>query len=149
MNKILKHLDKIVIFLSLAIVIYLLLDLFVLNGRPLFKKDTNPINTENSATVTEPVTADIFYWGEGCPHCETVEEWLEVNNQQNTLKINSKEVYKNQNNSKELIDTVNQYCPQLQGESGIGVPTGFDPISQKCFQGSDEIIKFLSDKLTK
>ena len=91
----------------------------------------------------------IFYWGEGCPHCETVIEWLANNNQQNILKINSKEVYKNQINSKELITTVTQYCPQFQGESGIGVPTAFDPIGQKCFQGSDEIIKFLSDKLTK
>lgn len=91
----------------------------------------------------------IFYWGNGCPHCETVQEWLKDNNQQNTLKINSKEVYKNQVNSKELLDTVNQYCPQLKGESGIGVPTGFDPVGQKCYQGSEEIINFLSDKLTK
>lgn len=91
----------------------------------------------------------VFYWGDGCPHCETVQKWLADNNQQNILKINSKEVYKNQNNSKELLNTVNQYCPELKGDSGIGVPTAFDPVGQKCFQGSDEIIKFLSDKLTK
>jgi len=91
----------------------------------------------------------VFYWGEGCPHCETVQKWLSDNNQQNTLKINSKEVYKNQNNSKELLNTVNQYCPELKGNSGISVPTAFDPVGQKCFQGSDEIIKFLSAKLTK
>lgn len=91
----------------------------------------------------------IFYWGDGCPHCETVQKWLADNNKQNILKINSKEVYKNQNNSKELLQTVNQYCPNIEAESGIGVPTAFDPVGQKCFQGSDEIIKFLSDKLTK
>lgn len=124
-------------------IIYIVITGLVLVGTFVFlsKPPSNQDTYENPDLV--------FYWGEGCPHCETVEEWLEVNNQQNTLKINSKEVYKNQNNSKELIDTVNQYCPQLQGESGIGVPTGFDPISQKCFQGSDEIIEFLSDKLTK
>ena len=90
----------------------------------------------------------IFYWGEGCPHCETVQNWLTENNQENILKINSKEVYKNQENTKELLNTVSQYCPELKGESGIGVPTAFNPVSQKCFQGSDEIIDFLSDKLT-
>ncbi len=91
----------------------------------------------------------VFYWGDGCPHCETVQKWLTDNNQQNILKINSKEVYKNKNNSTDLINTVNKYCPELQQEGGIGVPTAFDPVGQKCFQGSDEIIKFLSDKLTK
>jgi hypothetical protein len=91
----------------------------------------------------------VFYWGEGCPHCETVKNWLSENNQQNILKINSKEVYKNQNNSTELFNIVNQYCPEIKGDNGIGVPAAFDPVGKKCYQGSDQIIKFLGDKLTK
>ena len=30
----------------------------------------------------------IFYWGNGCPHCENVEDWLAQNNQDNKIKVN-------------------------------------------------------------
>lgn len=124
--------------------------LFWLLSRPPQSVNINPIKVESDNDYQEYDNPDlVFYWGDGCPHCETVQKWLEDNNQQNILKINSKEVYKNKNNSKELFNTINQYCPEFQGESGIGVPTAFDPVGQKCFQGSDEIIKFLSDRLTK
>ncbi len=143
MNKILKHLDKIVIFLSLAIVIYLLLDLFVLNGRPLFKKDTNPINTENSATVTEPVTADIFYWGEGCPHCQDVKEWMAEQKVSEKIEVISKEVYNNQANSQELTARAKSCGLDTQR---IGVPFLYT-IDGDCIIGTPKIIEYLSQKI--
>ena len=91
----------------------------------------------------------IFYWGEGCPHCENVEKWLEENNIDQKLKINYKEVYQNKNNQTELYTTAQQYCPDIISNGNIGVPTGFNPIDKKCIQGDTPIIKFLSDKLTK
>jgi hypothetical protein len=89
----------------------------------------------------------IFYWGEGCPHCENVKEWLTKNNSDNKIKINSKEVYQNKDNQKNLLETVQKYCPNLKENDGIGVPTAFDPINNKCLQGDVDIIKFLSEKL--
>jgi glutaredoxin len=91
----------------------------------------------------------IFYWGDGCPHCENVEKWLTENNSDNKLKINYKEVYDNKNNQTEFYNTAKQYCSEIIDNGNIGVPTGFDPVSQKCIQGDTPIIGFLSDKLTK
>ena len=91
----------------------------------------------------------VFYWGDGCPHCDNVEKWLEENNSNNKLKINSREVYKNKNNQTELLNITNKYCPDIIENGNIGVPTGFDPINQKCIQGDTPIIEFLSSKLTK
>lgn len=89
----------------------------------------------------------VFYWGNGCPHCENVEKWLDENNTEQKIEVNYKEVYYNQTNQQELSQIVEEYCPELLGEDGIGVPLGFDPNSKKCIQGDTPIIEFLSDEL--
>lgn len=89
----------------------------------------------------------VFYWGNGCPHCENVEKWLNEKNADAKLKVNYKEVYYNQQNQTELTKTIQQYCPELMESGGIGVPTGFDPVNKKCIQGDTPIIDFLSSKL--
>ena len=91
----------------------------------------------------------VFYWGEGCPHCDNVEAWIKKNDPDKKLKINSREVYRNRNNQTELYNLANQYCPEIIENGNIGVPTGFDPVNQKCIQGDTPIIEFLSGKLTK
>lgn len=122
---------------------------------------TQTENTANSKTSEisqkdtyrdSPVYDDpdlVFYWGNGCPHCENVERWLDENNQDKKLKLNYKEVYYNQDNQKALYDTAKQYCPEIIENGGIGVPTGFDPVNQKCLQGDTPIIEFLTSKLDK
>lgn len=91
----------------------------------------------------------VFYWGNGCPHCENVEKWLKENNTDTKIKVNYKEVYYNKNNQTELYSTAQQYCPEIIQDGNIGVPTGFDPVNKKCIQGDTPIIEFLSAKLTK
>jgi len=86
-----------------------------------------------------------FYWGNGCPHCENVKSYIKNNNIDQKLKINQKEVYKDANNQKELLDIVSQFCPEID-KTKIGVPLGFDPVSKKCIQGDQSIIDFLSSK---
>ena len=90
----------------------------------------------------------IFYFGDGCPHCENVEAWLSENNSENKVKVNSKEVYYDQQNQTDLYNIVKQYCPELIDNGGIGVPTAFDPVNQKCIQGDTPIIEFLSSKMS-
>ena len=120
----------------------------------------NKTNIDNSASSIEekdtykdfPVYDNpdlVFFWGNGCPHCENVEKWLKENNSDSKIKVNYKEVYYNKNNQTALSDIVKQYCPQLMENGQIGVPTGFDPINKKCIQGDTPIIEFLSAKLTK
>lgn len=143
MDKILKHLNKIIIFLSLAIIIYLLLDLFILNGRPLFKKNASQNALENSETVTAPVTADIFYWGEGCPHCQDVKDWMAEQKVSEKMEVISKEVYNNQANSQELTARAKSCGLDTQR---IGVPFLYT-IDGDCIIGTPKIIEYLSQKI--
>lgn len=143
MDKILKHLNKIIIFLSLAIIIYLLLDLFILNGRPLFKKNASQNALENSETVTAPVTADIFYWGEGCPHCQDVKDWMAEQKVSEKIEVISKEVYNNQNNSQELTARAKSCGLDTQR---IGVPFLYT-IDGDCLVGTPKIIEYLTEKI--
>jgi glutaredoxin len=91
----------------------------------------------------------VFYWGNGCPHCENVEKWLNENNKDKKIKVNYKEVYYNKDNQTALYNTAKQYCPEIIENGSIGVPTGFDPVTKKCIQGDTPIIDFLTSKLAK
>ncbi len=116
-----------------------------------------PQATENTPTGTDPYKDApvydnpdlVFFWGNGCPHCENVEKWLNENNQDKKIKVNYKEVYYNKDNQTALYNTAKQYCPEIIENGGIGVPTGFDPVEKKCIQGDTPIIDFLSSKLGK
>lgn len=117
------------------------------------RPDNSVINTEEKDTYKNFPVYDnpdlVFYWGNGCPHCENVEKWLKENNSDQKIKVNYKEVYYNKNNQTELYNTAKQYCPEIIQDGNIGVPTGFDPANKKCIQGDTPIIEFLSAKLTK
>ncbi len=120
------------------------------------KNKTNNNSTTIATTEEKDIYKDhpvydnpdlVFFWGNGCPHCKNVEDWLDKNNTDKKLKINYKEVYYNQENQKTLSDTVKQYCPELMQNGEVGVPVGFDQANKKCIQGDTPIIEFLSAKL--
>lgn len=136
--------------------IFVFVGLFWLLSQP----PKNKINTDNPTETSSAEEKDtyknspvydnpdlVFFWGNGCPHCENVEKWLNQNNSDQKLKINYKEVYYNQENQNQLMATAKEYCPEIIQSGGIGVPTGFDPVSKKCIQGDTPIIEFLSAKL--
>lgn len=127
-------------------IIFILIGIALIFG--LYKLlSTPPKNSFPSNIQTTNEQPDlIFYWGDGCPHCENVEKWMKENNVDQKLKIAQKEVYKNTENRQELIDSVNKYCPELN-QNGVGVPVGFDPVNNKCIQGDTPIIDFLSQKI--
>jgi len=113
------------------------------------KTDSN-INSSNADLYKDYPIYDnpdlVFYWGNGCPHCKNVEEWLDKNNADKKIKINYKEIYYSDQNRTELIDTAKQYCSEIVTDGGIGVPVGFDPLNKKCIQGDTPIIDFLEQK---
>ena len=90
----------------------------------------------------------VFYFGDTCSHCKNVEDWLDKNNSDQKIKINYKEVYRNEENQASLYDIAQQYCPEVIENGQIGVPFGFDPATQKCTQGDSPVIEFLTSKLT-
>lgn len=83
----------------------------------------------------------IFFYGNTCPHCADVEEWMKDNNIENKIKITKKEVYDNKQNSQELVETAKK-CG-LPTDS-IGVP--FLYAEEKCLVGIPDIINYLSEK---
>ncbi len=79
----------------------------------------------------------ILYYGNGCPHCAEVEDFIKNNNFD--FSIEQKEIYQNKINAEEF----NQIC----AEAGIslmnrGVP--FLYAENECFIGDKQIISYLS-----
>jgi glutaredoxin len=95
-------------------------------------------------TTTENQSANqiILFYGDGCPHCAIVEEYIKENNINDKISFAQKEVYYNQNNAKEL-ETKAKICG-LPTDS-IGVPFLWD--GSKCFVGDQDIIDFFKTKI--
>jgi glutaredoxin len=109
------------------------------------EKDKNQIST-NKTVVEEGQSVDqiILFYGDGCPHCAIVEDYIKNNNIKEKLSFEEKEVYYNQNNAKEL-EAKAKICGLPTGS--IGVPFLWD--GSKCFIGDEDIIKFFKQKLGK
>jgi len=104
-------------------------------------------NSKKTVSQNFPDTeADlIIFWGDGCPHCEKVKNYIKDNNYDSKLKISQKEVYLDKNNQKLLEDTI-QKCPEIDTSRGIGVPLAFDTKNVKCLYGDTPIIEWLNTK---
>jgi len=84
----------------------------------------------------------ILFYGDGCPHCTTIEEYIKENNISDKVSFIKKEVYYNQNNAKELEDKA-KICG-LPTDL-IGVPFLWD--GKKCLVGDQDIINFFKQKI--
>ena len=94
--------------------------------------------------ITEiPADQIIFYYGETCPHCKIVEEFMKNNSIETKINITQKEVYKNQVNANELIK-VGDFCKLTKDYIGA-VPLLYS--DGKCYVGDKDIINFLTKKL--
>jgi glutaredoxin len=104
-------------------------------------KESNLPNNiqENQQTKENQI---IFYYGDGCPHCAIVEEYIKENKIQDKISFTQKEVYYNQGNAKELEEKA-KICG-LPTDS-IGVPFLWD--GEKCLIGDQDIINFFKQKI--
>lgn len=84
----------------------------------------------------------ILYYGDTCPHCKDVEEYIETNSLDNKLSIVRKEVYQNQGNALQLTNKAKE-CG-IDTTNGVGVP--FMWFENKCYQGTPDIEKLLAEK---
>lgn len=84
----------------------------------------------------------ILYWGQGCPHCEKVEEFLVQNKVDQKLSITRKEVYYQKGNAREM----QKYAKQcgLKTDS-ISIPLLWT--GKTCLVGDQDIIAFFQQKL--
>lgn len=115
-------------------VIALLLGLIVISGVVVIKATKENSPADESRTT--------LYYGVTCPHCKVVEKWLEENPEiKEKSGLVAKEVYENQENSKELGEKAKE-C-QIGGSGGIGVPFLYD--NGQCIIGDQPIIDYLKE----
>ena len=100
---------------------------------------TNQTNT----TTPEPIipTGIVLYFGDTCPHCKVVAQFIEDNKIKEKVNFQEKEVYNNKANAKEL-SAVAKKCGLAT--DAIGVPFLWD--GSKCLEGQDQAINFFKDK---
>jgi len=84
----------------------------------------------------------ILFFGDTCPHCKNVDEYISQNGIRGKIKFQELEVYNNKDNAALLAQKAKE-CG-LDTSSGVGVPFFF--ASGKCIQGDQPIIDFLKTK---
>ncbi|MCK5085056.1 MAG: hypothetical protein KAQ64_05390 [Candidatus Pacebacteria bacterium] len=101
-------------------------------------------NIERPASPQNEQSQIILFYGDGCPHCVVVEEYIEKNNINEKISFERKEIYHNKNNASELAEKAKACEPPI---NSIGVPFLWD--NGKCSIGDRNIIEFLKQKTGK
>lgn len=86
-------------------------------------------------------TGIVLFYGDGCPHCKNVEDFISANKIDEKIKFSRLEVFNNKDNANILIQKAG-IC-KISTES-VGVPFLWD--GGNCIVGDQEIIKFFQDK---
>ncbi len=130
---------KIITFSAILIVVFILG--FVIWGSK-NKKNTSSSSSINPSKVKSlSSNFPIYFYGNTCPHCANVEQWMKKNNIEKKIKVIKKEVYNNKENAQELLEAAKS-CGLSTDR--IGVP--FLYADEKCFIGTPDVIGFLSQK---
>ena len=77
-----------------------------------------------------------YFWGDGCPHCVVVEDFLSGWEGRDKVQIEKMEVWSNAQNARRLQERAT-YCGLKPSE--VGVPFLFTP-EGKCLSGDEPII---------
>ncbi len=118
----------------IVIVVILAIVAFLAISRALSMKNDG----QGSASAGEA----ILFYGDGCPHCENVEEYMAGSGVKERYSFQELEVYNNQTNAK-LLAKIAKDCG-LDSSQGIGVPFFFD--GSQCYIGDQPIIDYLKQK---
>lgn len=89
------------------------------------------------------VSGIILFYGDGCPHCVVVDDFIESNNIEQKVEFTRLEVFNNQDNAG-LLAKKAIFC-NVDISQGVPVPFLWD--GEKCFVGDQDIIKFFQDKI--
>lgn len=99
---------------------------------------------KNSSTQAENINKEfVFFYGETCPHCIKVEQFMAENKIEEKMVITKKEALKDRNNSALLL-SVNKKCGL--DTRYLSVPVLWDGANSKCYSGDTDIINFFKDK---
>ena len=102
-------------------------------------KGGNNLKPENPSNKQSEI---ILFYGDGCPHCAIVEEYIKDNKVKEKIYFVEKEVYYNRGNADELAEKAKK-CG-LSADS-IGVPFLWN--GSDCVIGDQLIIEFFEQKI--
>lgn len=98
--------------------------------------------TKNTNAVPDDPNAIILYYGESCPHCKTVEEYISQTKLEKKVKIIKKEVFRDEDNIIDLAIKAKK-C-NMPNIDNVGVP--FIYYKDKCYMGDEETLNFLKSQ---
>jgi len=94
------------------------------------------------AEVAAKTSGIILFYGDGCPHCALVEEYVNQNGIETKVPFVKKEVYYNKQNANELAEQAKICGMPIDS---IGVPFLWD--GSRCLVGDQPIIDFFKQKV--
>ncbi|MDD3284166.1 MAG: hypothetical protein PHZ07_01070 [Patescibacteria group bacterium] len=128
---------------TILFVCALIFSLFMLVGEK--NKQTNENNNLEENIIkqnSKPISNIILFYGDGCPHCKIVDQYIEENKIKSKLTFAEKEIYSSKENANLLIEKAN-IC-KIPNNT-IGVPFLWD--GTKCYMGDEDIINFFKLKI--
>jgi hypothetical protein len=90
-----------------------------------------------------PVKAEtIFFYGDGCPHCSIVDDFISANQVEEKVKFEKGEIYHNKNNAEIFVQKARQCGIEVKN---MGVPMLWE--KGECYVGQEEVVQFFKDKM--
>lgn len=84
----------------------------------------------------------VLYYGDTCPHCKIVDEFIINNNVSSKINITNKEVFNNPLNQAEFLRVIKQ-CNIKSSQAGV--PLLYS--EGTCYSGDVEVIDFIKEKI--
>jgi glutaredoxin len=116
-----------------------LIVLVLIAGGFWYWRNYKPSQTDNNQNNSDLV----LFYGDGCPHCAKVDEFIKQNNIEQKIKFSKKEIFNNKDNAKLLMEKATS-CGLAQ--ASVGVPFLWDGVNSKCFMGDVDVINFFQEK---
>lgn len=88
-------------------------------------------------TVVSEISGYEYYWGDGCPHCKIVADFMDTWTGKDKIKITKLEVWNNTKNAAQMNERA-KACNIPR--TGMGVPFMVTP-EGKCLTGDQPIIE--------
>lgn len=85
--------------------------------------------------------AIVYFYGEGCPHCKVVQDFLDANRISEKVSFEKREVWYNKANAREMERRAAACGIKPEG---MGVP--FVSAENQCFIGEPDVKRFFSEK---
>ena len=95
------------------------------------------------------ITEIILFYGDGCPHCKLVEDFISQNKVEEKIKFTRLRIPLNNEKDPELLSNTKVLLERAKAcginTTDIGVPFLWD--GKTCLAGDPDVIKFFQDKI--